>query len=149
MDSASEPILAESDEMRGYTVTYAAEGDIAEVRFRERVLAETILPVVLELKRYPDYHALTGVLWDLTDADLSHLTMTALAEVFRSKNAVEPSKPLRIACVVSAEIDTHILRLWAEGFDDDKPISRRWFLDRKEAITWIRRPGGETKIASI
>lgn len=125
--------------MTDYSIVYAPEGDIATVHFRQKFVADTVLPAILDLKRYPRHSETVGVLWDLREADLSHLTAATLRDIFKSKNAVEPNKPLRIACLVSTEIDTHILRLWAEGFDDEVPSARRWFLDQEEAMNWLRQ----------
>lgn len=125
--------------MPDYSIKYVPEGDIATVRFRQKFVVETILPAILDLKRYPRYHETVGVLWDLREADLSLLTAESLSDVFKSKNALEPNKPLRIAGLVSTEIDTHILRLWAEGLDDEVPNTRRWFLDEEEAMDWLRQ----------
>lgn len=124
--------------MTAYSIIYNPEGDVATVLFQEKFVSETILPAILELKRSPRHGDTVGVLWDLRQADLSYLTASTLREVFRSKNAMQPNRQLRIACLVSDEIDTHILRLWAEGFDDDMPNIRRWFLDRDEAMAWLR-----------
>lgn len=125
--------------MNRYTVSFSADNVVAEIAFRDRFVAHTILPAILELKRLGDYQTLQAVMWDLRQADLSDLTIDSLREIFRSKNELAPAKQLRVACVVSTETDSHILKLWAEGFDDEKPNLRRWFLDKDEAIAWLRQ----------
>ncbi|MDF1792993.1 MAG: hypothetical protein P1U88_13835 [Thalassobaculaceae bacterium] len=104
---------------------------------RDRFVPETIIPIIQELKGLDPDGRRKGVVWDLRDADLSQLTSAALRDIFRSKNERSPYRYLRIACVVSSEIDSHILKLWAEGFDDARPYHRRWFFDLAEAVAWL------------
>ncbi|MCR9070086.1 MAG: hypothetical protein NXI18_00040 [Alphaproteobacteria bacterium] len=131
--------------MTGYSIHLDPEGDVATVFFWEKFVSETILSAIMELKRNARYSEIVGVLWDLRQADLSYLTACSLREVFVTKNAVTPNKRLRIACLIAAEIDSYIMHLWAEGFDDDQPNIRRWFLDRDEAMAWLR--AGDTGTA--
>ena len=127
--------------MSGYTITVTDERDVAEIDFRDRFVAETIIPVIQDLKSRSTDVERAGIIWDLRHADLSDLTMENLRDVFQMKNSVQPIPPLRIACVVSNPTDAHILKLWAEGFDDTKPYRRRWFFCRDEALAWIRDRG--------
>lgn len=124
--------------MSGYTITFSAEGDIAAIDFRGRFVAETIIAVIQELKSQRTGVERKGIIWDLRQADLSDLTIAALRDVFQMKNKVRPIRPLSIACVVSNPTDAHIIKLWAEGFDDNKPYRRRWFFDTEEAMAWIQ-----------
>lgn len=123
--------------MQSYRITYSAGGHVAEVVLRGKFLPSTVMPVIVELRRYNSDGRLDGVLWDLREADLSDLTIAALRDIFRSKNALTPVKRLRIACLVATEGDAQILKLWAEGFDDDRPHHRRWFFDREEGLAWL------------
>ena len=128
--------------MSRHTVTFSAERDLVEIDFRDRFVTENILAIIHALKALPDADRFRGVLWDLREADLSGLTIGTLRDVFRMKNEGEPRQPLRIACVVSSPTDAHILKLWAEGFDDARPYWRRWFFCRQEALDWLRAEEG-------
>lgn len=124
--------------MSGYSITFTAERDVAEIDFRDRFVAEKIIPVIEELRRHGQGVRRKGTIWDLRHSDLSDLTITTLRDVFQLANPTGARvQPLRIACLVSNPTDAHILKLWAEGFDDDKPYSRRWFFCRSEALAWI------------
>jgi|GEM_PF-857314 len=124
--------------MIGYSICFSADGDVAEVEFRDRFAPSTVMAVILEIKQDPRYASLSGVLWDLSAADLSALTIESLREIFATQKAVYPSKTLRVACVISSESDAYILKLWAEGFNDARPNQRRWFFDSAEARAWLR-----------
>jgi hypothetical protein len=123
--------------MNGYAITFNDKRDVAEITFRDRFVAETIIPIIQELKALSTGVDRKGIVWDLRQADLSDLTMETLRDIFQMKNKVQPIRPLWIACVVSNPTDAHILRLWAEGFDDNKPYHRRWFFSTEEAHAWI------------
>lgn len=127
--------------MSGYTITFNAERDVAEIDFRDRFVAETVIPIIHELRGLDDGVERKGIVWDLRQADLSGLTMAMLRDVFTVKNEVRPARPVRplsIACVVSNPTDAHILKLWAEGLDDSRPYRRRWFFCTQEAHAWIQ-----------
>ena len=128
--------------MSRHTVTFTAEGDIAEIEFRDSFVTAKIVPIIQALKNNPEAAHIRGVLWDLRQADLSGLTIDTMRDVFRMKNEVQPRVALRIACVVSGPTDTHILKLWAEGFDDAQPHTRRWFFGKREARAWLRSEEG-------
>lgn len=123
--------------MSGFTIAFNAERDVAEIDFRDRFVAETVIPVIRELKTLGAGVERKGIVWDLRQADLSDLTISVLRDVFRLKNEAGPVRPLYIACVVSNPTDAHILKLWAEGFEDSKPYRRRWFFSTQEAHAWI------------
>lgn len=124
--------------MSDYTITFNAERDVAEIDFRGHFVAETIIPVIQDLKGRATGVDRKGILWDLRQADLSDLTIETLRDLFQMKNKIQPIRPLSIACVVSNPTDALILKLWAEGFDDTRPYSRRWFFSKDEARAWIQ-----------
>lgn len=124
--------------MNGYSISFNAERDVAEIDFRDRFVAETIIPIIQELKTIATGVERKGIVWDLRQADLSDLTMASLREIFALKNKIRPIRPLYVACVVSSPTDAHIIKLWAEGFEDTKQYFRRWFFTPQEAHAWIR-----------
>ena len=128
--------------MQSHKITFSADREIAEIDFHDRFAAPAVIAIIHELKRCAYAGLLKGIVWNLQDADLSDLTMEGMRDIFRVKNEVQPTRALRIACVVAHATDAHIIRLWAEGFTDSNPHQRRWFYSRDEAHAWVSTAAG-------
>lgn len=124
--------------MARHSITFIDDGTRVEIRFAGQLEAASALSAVFELKSDPRYPGVTGVLWDLTDADLSVITIDVYRTIFTEQTTMPTARSLRIAKLVSGAFDGHILNLWAEGFGDAVGHRRRWFTDRARALAWLR-----------
>lgn len=120
-----------------YSLHFSENGSVCEIDFRDSFAFENIFVVIRALKEDVRYDALRGVLWDLTRADLSNLTLSDLRNIFARQKQVSPTKYLRVACLISSDADSYILRLWQDAGVDGNPNLRRWFLEMDAAREWL------------
>ena len=122
--------------INGERVAFLEAGRIAEITFNDRIHIETMMPVIVGLKKDARYAGLNGVVWDLRDADLSVLTLQTLKDIFSTQKSIPPTKTLRVACVIASDSDSDILKLWETGLHSANPNHRKWFLDLTAARAW-------------
>ena len=120
-----------------YSLRFSEDGSVCEIDFRDSFAFEHIFVVIQSLKEDIRYGGLRSVLWDLRRADLSNLTLSDLRSIFARQKQISPTKYLRVACVISSDVDSYILRLWQDAGVDGNPNLRRWFLDMDSAREWL------------
>jgi hypothetical protein len=121
-----------------YELDFDEDGTVCTIDFRDRFVAENIFVVIGHLKKDPRYEVLQGVVWNLRHADLSSLTLSELKDIFTRQKQMSPSKFLRVACVISSDVDSYILKLWQDIRLDANPNQRRWFFNMEDARVWVR-----------
>lgn len=123
----------------GYSIHIDDAKAMTTLRFTGRVTASEVLEALVQLTAHAGYRAGMARLWDGREADLSEMTRDDFLLLAHALRPIQsPSPGVRVALLVSRDIDFGIMRMFESWEGDDLPAAIRVFRDLQAAEAWLK-----------
>jgi len=123
------------------------EDDIIIRELSGEITSQEIIDDCLHMPDLPDFQKNMHSLWDFRKASLVSLSESKLYSikngVSQSQNVKLRDKGVKIAYVVSRDLEYGISRMMESMFMSDQKVLRHTFRSMSEAIAWVKTPLGD------
>lgn len=108
------------------------------------IVSQEIIDDCLHIPNHPDFQKNMHSLWDFRMASLASLTQSNLYAikngVSHSQNVKLRDTGIKIAYVVSRDLEYGISRMMEAMFISDQKVLRHTFRSLSEALEWVKEP---------